>query len=177
VKFVLPPQAGSNSVGTYSLLTVATHEAGHFFGLDHSAILRAVMYPYASSLLTTLSYDDVAAISLLYPKAMPDYATGGISGTISIANGGDAVYGAHVFASSTTSAAAPTGFNIRKSAIGILTAPDGTYTIMGLLPDTYSVTAEPLDGPVQGSNVSWYDKNSQGQQIRSVQTNFTTRWH
>ncbi|MGA2989106.1 MAG: matrixin family metalloprotease [Candidatus Korobacteraceae bacterium] len=177
VTFVLPPQAGSDTAATYSLLTVATHEAGHFFGLDHSAVLRAVMYPYASTLLTTLSYDDVAVISLLYPKATADYATGAISGTISLSSDNSGVYGAHVFASSTTDNAPPSGFNIRKSAVGVLTGLDGTYTIMGLPPDTYYVTAEPLDGPVQGSNVSWYDKNSQGQPVRSLQTNFTTRWH
>ncbi len=177
VRFVLPPAAGSLSASTYSLLTVATHEAGHFFGLDHSAILRAVMFPFVSSLLTTLSYDDVAAISLLYPKATPDYPTGAISGSISLATDGSAVYGAHVFASSMTNASLPSGFSIRKTAIGVLSQPDGTYTIMGAPPDTYGVTVEPLDGPVQGCNINWYDNNNQGQPVRSPQTDFNTRWH
>ncbi len=88
VRFVLPPTAGAANGSTISLQTVATHEVGHFLGLDHSAVQRAVMFPYISTLITTLSYDDVAAISSLYPKATPDYATGWLSGTISLATDG-----------------------------------------------------------------------------------------
>ena len=172
VHYVLPPNAGAADGSTVSLQTVATHEAGHFLGLDHSAVQRAVMFPYISTLITTLSYDDVAAISSLYPKATPDYATGSLSGTISLATDGSAVYGAHVYASSTTGNAVSGSFNIRQSPIGTLTKPDGTYSISGLPPDSYTVTAEPLDGPVQDSNITWYDTSS-----RSVQTNFNTRWH
>ncbi len=95
---------GSGGTGQ-DLQTVATHEIGHFFGLDHSAVVRAVMFPFASS-LTTLSYDDVAGLSMLYPKTNPDVATGSISGMV-IFPGGAGVFGAHVYADSTTSALAP----------------------------------------------------------------------
>jgi len=78
------------------LQTVATHEIGHFFGLDHSAVIRSVMFPYASD-LTTLSYDDVAGISTLYTKGTPDFAAGSISGRVHFSSGA-AVFGAHVFA-------------------------------------------------------------------------------
>src|SRR5437764_10510635 len=73
------------------LQTVATHEAGHFFGLDHSAIARAVMYPFAPVSLTTLSYDDVAGISSLYPKRPPDVATGSIFAKLALS--GSCVFG------------------------------------------------------------------------------------
>src|SRR5207245_5747695 len=77
------------------LQTVATHEIGHFFGLDHSAVARAVMYPFAPAVLTTLGYDDVAGISFLYPKSIPDVTTGTIAGTVTFSNA--AVVGTHVF--------------------------------------------------------------------------------
>lgn len=152
------------------LQTVATHEAGHFFGLDHSAVIRAVMFPAASS-ITQLSWDDVAGISQLYPKGSPDLATGTISGTVRL--GGAGVFGAHVYAESTTDNQGYGG-SIRKSPVGTMTRPDGSYTIQGLPPDSYIVTAEPLDGPVSNSDISGYPK-AFGQP--SVNTSFTTRWH
>jgi matrixin len=153
------------------LQTVATHEIGHFFGLDHSAVVRAVMFPFASDLIT-LSYDDVAAISTVYPKTNSDYVPSSIAGKIQFASGGG-VLGAHVFAESTT-ADLPIGGNIRKSPVGTLSFPDGSYRIQGLPPDKYNVTAEPLDSPVQNSDVSGF---AQAFGKGSVQTNFTTRWH
>lgn len=153
------------------LQTVATHEIGHFLGLDHSAVVRAVMFPAASS-IQTLSYDDVAGLSLLYPKNPPDVATGTITGTVTLTNGNN-VFGAHVYAESVTADQAFDG-SIRKTPVGTLTRPDGTYTIQGLPADSYIITAEPLDGPVSNSDVSGYPK-AFGQS--AVQTSFTTRWH
>jgi len=168
---VFNPSSTFTTGGTsgQDLLTVATHEVGHFFGLDHSAVVRAVMFPAASS-ITTLGSDDVAGISQLYPKSIPDVATGSISG--SITQNGAGVFGAHVFAESVTGNAEYP--NARNTPIGTLTRPDGTYTIQGLPPGSYVVVAEPLDGPVTNSDVSGYSKTF-GQP--SVQTNFTSRWH
>lgn len=155
-----------------NLQTVATHEIGHFFGLDHTGISRAVMYPYAPSVLTTLGYDDVAGISSLYPKSAADVPTGILSGTVTL--GGAGVFGAHVYANPTTSANAFSNFaNIRKTPIGTLSNPDGTYNITGVPADTYIVIAEPLDLPVANSDVGWAAANGKS----AVQTNFTTRWH
>lgn len=153
------------------LQTVAIHEIGHFFGLDHSGVVRAVMFPAASS-IQQLSWDDVAGISFLYPKSSPDLPTATISGTVRFANGAP-VFGAHVFAESMTGNQG-FGGSIRKSPVGAMTLPDGTYTIQGIPADSYVVTAEPLDGPVSSSDVSGYPK-AFGQP--SVQTSFTTRWH
>ncbi len=154
------------------LQTVATHEIGHFFGLDHTGVVRAIMFPFAPPVETSLSYDDVAAISFLYPKASPDVGTGTVSGSVTL--NGSPVFGAHVFVDSETGNEPFGGFGIRKSPISALTRPDGSYVITGVPPDTYSVIAEPLDGPVDNSNVSDYPPVfGQG----AVQTNFTTRWH
>ncbi len=153
------------------LQTVATHEIGHFLGLDHSAVVRAVMFPAAST-IQTLSYDDVAGLSLLYPKNPPDVPTGSVSGSVMFTNG-NPVFGGHVYAESVTTNE-PFPSSIRKSPIGTLTRPDGSYTIQGLPADSYIVTAEPLDGPVSNSDVSGYPK-AFGQ--TAVQAGFTTRWH
>jgi hypothetical protein len=150
---------------------IATHEIGHFFGLDHSAVVRALMFPFAGD-LTTLSYDDLAAISTVYPSTSQSFAPATITGRVAFTNG-SGVFGAHVFAESSTGNV-PVGGNIRKSPIGTLTTPDGTYTIRGLPADSYTVTAEPLDEPVTKSDVDSYPA-AFGQ--TSLQTNFTTRWH
>jgi hypothetical protein len=164
---------GSSISGSQQhLQTVATHEIGHFFGLDDSAVVRAVMFPFAPDVSTTLSYDDVAGIALLYPKSAPDVATGSISGTVNI-EGGSAVFGAHVFADSTSSQIA-FGSTIRKSPISTMSRPDGTYTIQGVPADSYTVTAEPLDDPVTDSDISGY---ASAFSKASVQTNFGTHWH
>jgi hypothetical protein len=164
---------GSAPIGNQQdLQTVATHEIGHFFGLDHSAVVRAIMNPFAPPILTTLSYDDVAGMSLLYPKSSPDVSTGTLSGTIRFTSGAG-VFGAHVFADSNTGNMS-FGPNIRKSPIGTLTRPDGTYTISGVPPDSYTVTVEPLDQPVTNSDVQDYS-SAFGQP--SVQSNFGTKSH
>lgn len=154
------------------LQTIATHEIGHFFGLDHSGVIRAIMFPFAPDLETTLSYDDVAGISHTYPKSSPDVGVGNISGTVKLV-AGSPVFGAHVFAESTTTAQ-PYGPNVRKSPIAALTNPDGTYSITGVPVDQYTVTAEPLNGPMDNSNIEGF-ASAFGKS--TVQTNFNTRWH
>jgi len=158
--------------GSSDLQTVVTHEIGHFLGLDHSAVVKATMFPFASPLERTLSYDDVAAIAILYPKSSADFPTGNISGRV-VMSDGTPVFGAHVFADSATAALAYSGA-IRKTPIGTLTMPDGTYQIQGVPPDRYTIAAEPLDGPVTNGDIATYSP-AFGQ--TSVQTNFTTRWH
>ena len=156
--------------GGQDLQTVATHEIGHFFGLGHSPVVRSVMFPYASNLLQ-LSWDDVAGLSLLYPKSNPDVATGEITGTVSKSGAG--IFGAHVYAEP-TAGSQPYGSNIRLTPVGALTRPDGTYTIHGLPPGSYTITAEPLDGPVSNGDITGYPA-AFGQP--SVNTGFTTRSH
>ncbi len=158
--------------GSNDLQTVLTHEIGHFLGLDHSAVVKATMFPYAPPMERTLSSDDVAAISALYPKANPDLETGTISGRVAMTDG-SGVFGAHVFADSTTNAPGYPG-SVRKTPIGTLTMPDGSYEIQGVPPDQYTVAAEPLDGPVTNADIANY---SPALGKASVQTNFTTRWH
>ncbi|AUX43780.1 hypothetical protein SOCE26_052350 [Sorangium cellulosum] len=56
------------------LLSIATHEAGHFLGLSHSADRHATMfadYEPGSVELRDLEDDDVAAICAVYPPGAP----------------------------------------------------------------------------------------------------------
>jgi Matrixin len=39
--------ATPQGVGAYDLESLLTHELGHWFGLDHSAVIRAIMFPFA----------------------------------------------------------------------------------------------------------------------------------
>lgn len=163
----------TDSTGTgQDLQTIATHEIGHFFGLGHTAVVRAMMFPFAPDVEHKLGYDDVAAISTLYPSATKDYNPGSIAGTVKLGSSG--VFGAHVFASSTTGDEPLSGFNIRKTPISVLSFPDGTYKIEGVPADSYTVTAEPLDLPVTNSDVPDF---APAFGRSAVQTNFTTRWH
>ena len=176
VHFVTDPQTTPcSSSSPQDLQTVATHEIGHFFGLDHSGIARAIMYPFAPCILTTLSYDDLAGISTSYPSPAPVVPIGKITGTVNMAPNGSPVFAAHVFANSTTASNPFAAFNnIRKTPIGTLTLPNGSFTISGVPADSYVVMAEPLDGPVDKTAVEWGSPTTFNQQI---QTNFTTRWH
>jgi hypothetical protein len=152
------------------LQTVATHEIGHFYGLDHSAVTSAVLYPFAPDLQLNLGADDVAAISNTYPGTQT-ISTGKISGKITN-TGSTGLCGIHVFADSNTLAS---GYPspVRKTPVGAMTLSDGTYTITGLTPDTYTVSAEPMDGPADSTNIPDYATTICGSSTLS--TNFTTR--
>ncbi|HKE01452.1 MAG TPA: matrixin family metalloprotease, partial [Planctomycetota bacterium] len=77
---------------TFDVRDVATHEIGHFLGLDHSAIGGATMFPYVAAKQTdhrSLSDDDVAGMRNAYAGAGPP--TGSLSGVaFHLAAGGGA---------------------------------------------------------------------------------------
>jgi len=77
-----------------------------------------------------------------------------------------------VFAQSNTGNT-PIG-SIRKTPIGAMSLPDGTYQIKGVPADSYIIVAEPLDDPVGNGDIADFARVLNQ---ASVQTNFTTRWH
>jgi hypothetical protein len=58
----------------YYVLDVTTHEWGHMFGLAHSSVGTATMYPTSGACdtgLRSLDPDDIAGIKFLYPGSAP----------------------------------------------------------------------------------------------------------
>src|SRR5438874_3318274 len=67
----------------YNLQLLVEHEVGHLLGLDHSAVLSSVMYPFVGhSGGASLDSDDVVAISSLYPKGDPTATGATLSGRV-----------------------------------------------------------------------------------------------
>ncbi len=130
--------------GTFDVQNIATHECGHFLGLDHSAVVGATMNPFAVQQdvrLRSLERDDVAGASTIYPR--PGFALGSISGQL-VTSGGAGISGAHIVAENSSG----------EPASSTLTSSDGHFQILGLAQGSYTVYAEPLDGPVVGQNLS-----------------------
>jgi MYXO-CTERM domain-containing protein len=67
-----------NNVDTQS---IATHEQGHFLGLDHTPPQSAIMYAaYTGGIKRNLSGDDTQGVCALYPCTTGDCGSGGSSG-------------------------------------------------------------------------------------------------
>jgi Matrixin len=100
VTFATPAAlATTQGAGAYDLESLLTHELGHWMGLDHSAVIRAMMFPYAPppgqflGLRPTaqvpdgpLSDDDRTGIRVLYPDPNDTVNIGAIRGQILPAN-------------------------------------------------------------------------------------------
>ncbi|HUA00149.1 MAG TPA: matrixin family metalloprotease [Candidatus Aquilonibacter sp.] len=162
--------------GAYDLESLLIHEIGHWLGFDHSAIWRAIMFPYAPPPGTflgsrptaqapdgPLSDDDRAGIRLLYPDPNDAVNVGAILGRVLPANpfalatlaspapGSfvTGVFGAHVVAVDSD-----TGAVIAGTLGGWTCDPssstlqfDGSFDIERLpVGHTYVIYAEPLVG-------------------------------
>ena len=127
------------------LQDVATHEAGHALGLDHSMVGKSSLIYTAFSGQYTLGDDDKTAVRTIYPSSG---GTGSISGTVSGTSGG--VFGTHV-----------TAINLITGNIqaGALTNSDGTFRIGDLPPGQYSVMMEPFGTDVSSLSSYWRNIN------------------
>src|SRR5262249_24546306 len=128
------PLAVSGDPGTLDIQAIALHEVGHFLGLCHSAIRRAVMFPFIRDDVLTArqpSPDDVAWVSSFYPKEPAYSATfGKIAGRLTNGDTGLPILGGHVYTVDPTTNA---------PVVGGYTADDGTYVLPGLAPGSYLV--------------------------------------
>ncbi|HEX7705092.1 MAG TPA: matrixin family metalloprotease [Thermoanaerobaculia bacterium] len=114
------------------------HEVGHTLGLDHSAVISAVMYPYVSagSGPAELDSDDVIAIRAAYSQIEPPMLGATLTGRVVGDSGG--IYGGQVVA-----------VNELGHAVGtVLTNSAGEFTLTGIPRGRYRLYVEPLDGPV-----------------------------
>ncbi len=142
---------------TEGFFTTAVHEIGHAMGLQHTWTASAMSQGTIrnTSRARPIDADDMAGLSLLYPAANWTAAFGTISGRV-LYNNGTAVALASVVAIPNSG-----------PAVSTLTNPDGSYTIVGLPPNTYQLYVHPLppDAVVpggEGLQLPYYDN---GQQI------------
>jgi hypothetical protein len=127
----------------YNLELLVEHEVGHLLGLDHSAVLSSVMYPFVGrGVSATLDSDDIVAIGSLYPRVDPNANAATLRGHVTGDNGG--IYAAQVVALN----------DAGQTVATALTDQQGDFEIDGVPPGTYRLYAEPLDGPVEVKNLS-----------------------
>lgn len=170
------PTALASSPGAYDLESLLAHEIGHWFGFDHSAVWRALMFPFApppgqflGSRHTVeapdgpLSDDDRTGIRVLYPDSNDTVNVGAICGRVLPANpfalaaipapssGGSVtgIFGAHVVAVDTDTGAVIAGTlgGWSCDSSSAVLQFDGSFDIERLpVGHNYLIYAEPLVG-------------------------------
>jgi hypothetical protein len=168
--------------GAYDLESLLTHELGHWMGLGHSAVIRAMMFPYApppgqflGDRPTTsvpdapLSDDDRTGIRSLYPDPNDTTNVGSLRGSVMPANlfaladipapaSGTfvtGIVGAHVVAVDSDSGSVIAGVLSGWSCSAAAASPrwDGSFDLQRLpAGHNYSLYAEPLIGIAQPSD-------------------------
>jgi YVTN family beta-propeller protein len=128
----------SSGVGL-DIQSIATHEAGHLFGIAHSAVRTSTMFyvlPYGTT-ATTLEAEDIHAFFKAYGDSTALANANRIEGKVTHGQTGEGVPGAAVFAID-----AAGGDTVACE----YTFPDGSYSFVGLADGSYYVGIHPLDG-------------------------------
>jgi len=62
---------GTGGASSVDAQSIATHEEGHFLGLDHTTVRGAIMYPsYSGGLVRNLGADDQSGVCAIYPSGV-----------------------------------------------------------------------------------------------------------
>lgn len=130
---------------SFDIQGTLAHELGHAIGLDHTGILGATMFATTTrgtNRIARLAADDIAFALHIYPSGDTPQAFGEIRGKVTF-NFGPPVEGAHVVAADSE----------QNIVLGAISEPDGSYRIAGVPAGRYWLYAEPLDGPVEESQL------------------------
>jgi len=161
------------------LESVLTHELGHFFGLEHTGVWSAVMFPFVpppgafhgprptlEAPDAPLSDDDRTGARVLYTDATDTTHIGAISGRILPANplslaglpGVTGIFAAQVVAVDNATgaviAATQAGWSCNNAGPPIF---DGSYILQRLtvgVSQNYQIYVEPFTGPEDSSDVA-----------------------
>jgi len=128
----------SGGLGT-DVMGTAAHEAGHLYGISHSAVITSTMHYVLppNTLARTLGLDDESVYRKAYPDAATLASANRITGTVTQGGTSDPLPGAIVFAISSASG---------DTAASDYTLPDGSYTFLGLPDGGYYVSIYPING-------------------------------
>jgi hypothetical protein len=124
--------------GSMNAQMALQHEVGHALGLDHSAVLSSIMYPYCGDGVEPAEFelDDRIAIANIYPKSDRTLNGATITGRITGDRGG--IFAAQVVAVN----------DIGQPVGTVLTNASGEFSLVAIPAGRYRLYAEPLDGPV-----------------------------
>jgi len=154
--FTFNTEAGPFGGSSVNLKDVAVHEIGHLLGLDHTPLegpvaVRPTMNPFYNSdgpgEASSLTADDRAGVSVIYPTAFFHILTGVISGTVN-SRAGTPIFGAHVTAQNIDT---DDIFSTVSGAFPRL-GERGDFLLRGLSPGRYRLGIAPIEGRLSAEN-------------------------